>query len=79
MVRKAARLLGRELEEDRATKLGTWTHAFGAAGGPTARLLTVRGIPPLTAGVAVATVMSVFADEGLNRLLGLTPPPKAVP
>jgi hypothetical protein len=80
LVRKAARLLGRELEEDRATKLGTWTHyAFGAAGGPTAKLLTARGIPPLTAGLAVATGMSVFADEGLNTLLGLTPPPKAFP
>lgn len=56
LVRKAARLLGRELEEDWATKLGTWTHyAFGAAGGPAAKLLTARGIPPLTAGVAVAT------------------------
>jgi hypothetical protein len=80
LVRKAARLLGRELEEDRATKLGTWTHyAFGAADGPTAKLLTARGIPPLTAGLAVATGMSVFADEGLNTLLGLTPPPKAFP
>lgn len=80
LVRKAARLLGRELEEDRATKLGTWTHyAFGAAGGPTAKLLTARGIPPLKAGLAVATGMSVFADEGLNTLLGLTPPPKAFP
>jgi hypothetical protein len=80
LVRKDARLLGRELEEDRATKFGTWTHyAFGAAGGPAAKLLTARGIPALTASVAVAAGMSVFADEGLNTLLGLTPPPKAFP
>ncbi len=80
LVRKAAGLLGEELSDERAERLGTLSHyAFGAAGGPAALLLTRLPTSPLRAGLAVATAMEVFVDEGMNTVLGLTAPPQEWP
>jgi hypothetical protein len=80
LVRKLAAGTGLELSEGLVSRLGTSLHyAFGAAGGPAAAALAGRGQEPLRAGLAVATAMSLAVDEGLNTLLGLTPPPGAFP
>ncbi len=80
LVRKTAGMLGRELDDEYAGKLGTAAHYFfGAAGGPAAQLLMSLGASPVKAGVAVATAMEVFVDQGMNTALGLTPAPSAWP
>lgn len=80
LVRKSATLLGHELANERAERLGMVSHyTFGAAGGLIATLLTAVGFPPVKAGLAVAIAMSVIVDEGLNTVLGLTPPPREFP
>jgi hypothetical protein len=80
LVRKAAGLAGTQLGDATAERLGMVTHyAFGAAGGPLAVAFTDRGVGPLKAGLAVATAMELGADQGVNTVLGLTPPPQAWP
>lgn len=80
LVRKTVGLLGSELADERAEKLGTLSHyAFGAADGPAALLLTRLGPSPLNAGLAVATAMEVLVDEGMNTVLRLTAPPQEWP
>ncbi|MCA1703341.1 MAG: DUF1440 domain-containing protein [Actinobacteria bacterium] len=80
LVRKAAGLVGTELDDERLEKLGMLSHyAFGAAGGPAAVLLTRLGLSPLRAGLAVAIAMEVVVDEGMNTVFGLTAPPREWP
>lgn len=80
LVRKTAGVFGRELADEQADKLGMLVHyAFGASGGPAAKVLMARGLSPVQAGLGVAAAMSVVVDEGLNTVLGLTPPPQAFP
>lgn len=80
LVRKTADLLGRELRDAHAEKLGTVSHyGFGAAGGPAAQLLRALGRSPLRASLGVGTAMEVIVDRGMNTALGLTAPPRAWP
>ncbi len=80
LVRKAAGVVGTELDDARAEKLGMAVHYFfGAAGGPQALLLRRFGSRPLQAGLGVATAMELFVDEGLNTALKLTAPPQQWP
>jgi hypothetical protein len=80
LVRKTAKLIGEDLDDQRAEKLGAISHyAFGAAGGPAALMLHCRGAGPLGAGLAVATAMEVVVDQGMNTALRLTPPPNVWP
>jgi hypothetical protein len=75
LVRKAAGLLGRELDDETAQRLGMATHyAFGASGGPVAQVLRALGASPLKAGLIVATGMEIFVDQTANTVLGLTAP-----
>ena len=80
LVRRTAGMLGRELDDESAGKLGMAAHYFfGAAGGPAAQVLISLGSSPVKAGVAVATAMEVFVDQGMNTVLHLTAPPSAWP
>jgi len=77
LVRVAAGRLGRQLSGPQVQALGMVVHyAFGASGGPAARLLTHVGVPPLRAGLSVGAAMSVLVGELANALLGLSAPPK---
>ena len=48
-------------------------HGFGAAGGPTAQLLS-RRLTPVQAGLAVGAAMELAVDQAANPVLGLTAP-----
>lgn len=75
LVRRVGELFDKKVDDDAASKLGMQAHyAFGAAGGPAAVALESRGLSPIAAGLAVGTGMWVFVDEGMNYVLGLTPP-----
>jgi hypothetical protein len=75
LVRKAARLAGRELDDETAQRAGMIAHyAFGSSGGPAAQLLVSAGQDPLKAGLTVAMGMELFIDQGANTVLGLTAP-----
>jgi hypothetical protein len=75
LARLMAEGAGTKLDDERAEKLGTWLHyGLGASGGPIAVSLVRRGVHPLPAGIAAGLGMFVFVDEGLNYVLGLTPP-----
>lgn len=80
LVRKAAGLIGSELDDQTAEKLGMIAHyAFGAGGGPAAVALRRVGVSPIAAGLTVAGAMEVVVDQGMNHLLGLTAPPAEWP
>lgn len=75
-VRKMARAADQQLSDDRAEKLGMVTHyAVGAGGGPLVVALIGSGMAPVKAGVAVGAAMEIVADQGINTVPGLTPPP----
>ncbi len=75
LVRKGTRLAGTELPDATAEKAGMLAHyAFGAAGGPAAQLLILRGADPVRAGLSVATAMEILVDQLANTALGLTAP-----
>lgn len=76
LTRKLARTVGRELDDEKANRLGTVTHyVFGAAGGPAALALHQAGMDPIKAGLVVGVGMWVFVDEGFNVVAGLTAGP----
>jgi len=81
VVQKAAALVGREVEPDRAERLGEAFHyAMGAVLAPGYVLLRRRfGLPPVTAGLAFGLSVSVVVDEVANPLMGFTAPPQAYP
>lgn len=80
LVRKAAGLIGSELDDQAAEKLGMIAHyAFGAGGGPAALALRRLGVSPIAAGLAVAGAMELAVDQGMNYLLDLTAPPATWP
>jgi hypothetical protein len=75
LARLVAEGAGTKLDDEHAEKLGTWLHyGMGASGGPVAVALVKRGVHPFPAGVAAGLGLFVFVDEGLNYVLGLTPP-----
>ena len=57
--------VGRELDDAAAGRVGVAVHrTFGTTYGVIAAALTRRGVPPLTAGLAVAAVAWLVVDEG---------------
>jgi len=79
VVRKAAGAVGLNVDTEQAARLGALTHhASGVAGGPVVALVS-RGRGPVRAGLATALGMWLVVDEGMNWLLGSTPPPTAYP
>lgn len=77
LARKLAGAVGRELDGEKAERLGTATHyVFGAAGGPATVALREAGMDPIKAGLVVGVGMWVFVDEGFNVVAGLTAGPR---
>lgn len=79
--KKAAALIGRDLSQEEAGKIGTGIHYALALGWVPVYLVARRrmGISPFGAGAATGLSMSVLVDELGNPLLGLTPPPQKYP
>jgi Protein of unknown function (DUF1440) len=78
---KAARLLGRQLNQDERRRFGTAIHWALGIGAGAAYSVVGRRIPAFRrgGGGAFGTTFWAAVDEGLVSLLGLTPPPKAFP
>jgi hypothetical protein len=63
--RQLGRVVGRDLDDAAAGRLGVVTHrAFGTTYGVLASALVGRGMPPLRAGLTVASVAWAVVDEG---------------
>ena len=81
VIQKAAALVDREVEPERAERLGEVFHyAMGAVLAP--GYLVLRrgaGLRPVPAGLALGLSVSVVVDEVANPLLGFTAPPRAYP
>lgn len=83
--RSAARLLcewcGFEPTDQRLRRLKKVVHyGLGLGWGSVYGFLRRRdGMSPLAAGIATGSSLSIIIDEGLNPVLGITPPPKAYP
>ena len=77
--RKLARLVGREVSDEEAAKIGfVVRRALGIAYGMAAAALARAGDPPLVAGIATGAVAFAVVDEGVVSTL-FTPPPWAYP
>lgn len=75
LVRKAADYLGKELDDTQAERLGMAVHqATGMMGGTAGVLLARRGLPAVAAGLIAGLGVFAAVDEGVNYVLGLTPP-----
>jgi hypothetical protein len=81
VIQKAAALVGREVEPDRAERLGEAFHyAMGALLAPGYVVLRRQtGLRPVAAGLTLGLTVSVIVDEVANPLLGFTAPPRAYP
>ncbi|WP_143427005.1 DUF1440 domain-containing protein [Georgenia soli] len=81
VIQKAVALVGREVEPERAERLGEAFHyATGAVLAPGYVVLRRRlGLRPVTAGLAYGLSVAVVVDEVANPLLGFTAPPRAYP
>lgn len=79
--KKTAALVGKDLSDEEASKIGNALH-YGLAFGwvPVYMVLRRRtGMTPFGAGVAAGLSMAVVVDEVVNPLLGFTPPPQEYP
>jgi hypothetical protein len=78
---KAARLLGRQLNQDERRRFGTAIHWALGIGAGAAYSVFGRRIPAFrrAGGGAFGTAFWAAVDEGLVSVLGLTPPPRAFP
>ena len=79
--KKAAALLGRDLSQEQAARIGSGVHYALALGWVPVYMVARRrfGMNPFGAGAATGLSMSVLVDELGNPLLGLTPPPQKYP
>ena len=79
--KKGAALLGQDLSDDQAGRIGSGIHYALALGWVPVYMVARRrwGMTPFGAGVATGLSMSVLVDEVGNPLLGLTPPPQEYP
>jgi hypothetical protein len=65
--KQLGRAAGRELDDEGARRAGVALHrTFGTTYGVVAAALTRRGVPPLTAGLAVGTAAFLLVDEGTS-------------
>jgi hypothetical protein len=78
---KAARALGRELNDEGRRRLGSAIHWALGIGAGAAYGAFGRRVPAFrrAGGSAFGTTFWATVDEGLVSLLGLTPPPNAFP
>lgn len=77
--RKLAGLVGCEVTDEQAAKVGLVVHrSLGVAYGITAAALARKGVPPVRAGIMTGAAAFVLVDEGFVGTL-FTPPPWAYP
>jgi hypothetical protein len=77
--RKLAGLIGAELTDDQTGQLAEAMHrSLGQLYGVAAATMTRRGVPPVSAGLAVGLGGWLLVDELANSLF-FTPPPQAYP
>jgi hypothetical protein len=77
--RRLAGLAGAEPTDEQAGRIAQAMHqSLGLLYGVAAAVLTRRGVPPLTAGVASGVGGFLIVDELANSLF-FTPPPQAYP
>ncbi len=81
LVRRAAALVGQDVDPDRAERLGVSFHyAMGIALVPGYVLLRRGlGLAPLGAGLTLGLSVSLLVDEVANPLVGSAAPPRAYP
>lgn len=77
--RKLAGLVGRDVTDDQAARIGSVVHrVLGMTYGMTAAALARKGVAPLGAGIATGAVAFVVVDEAFLSAF-FTPPPQAYP
>ena len=77
--KKLARLVGRDVSDEGAVKIGSLVHrSLGMTYGMAAAALTRKGVAPLAAGVATGATAFVVVDEAFLSAF-FTPPPWAYP
>ena len=77
--RKLARLVGRDVSDEGAFKIGSLVHrSLGMTYGMAAAALARKGVAPLVAGVATGAAAFVVVDEAFLSAF-FTPPPRAYP
>lgn len=79
--KKGAGLVGQDLSDEQAGRIGSGIHYALALGWVPVYMVARRrwGMTPFGAGVATGLSMAVLVDEVGNPLLGLTPPPQKYP
>ncbi len=76
--KKLARLVGRDVSDQQAAKIGSVVYwALGMSYGMAAAVLARAGVPPLVAGIATGA-MALVVDGGVMSAF-FTPPPLAYP
>ena len=77
--KKLARLVGRDVSDEGAAKIGFVVHrSLGMTYGMAAAALARKGVAPLAAGVATRATAFVVVDEAFLSAF-FTPPPRAYP
>lgn len=77
--KKLARLVGREVTDADAARIGLFVHrSLGVQYGIAAAALVRAGIRPIWAGIMTGAAAFVLVDEGVNSAF-FTPPPQAYP
>ena len=77
--KKLARLVGRDVSDEGAAKIGSVIHrSLGMTYGMAAAALARKGVAPLVAGIATGTAAFVVVDEAFLSAF-FTPPPRAYP
>jgi hypothetical protein len=77
--KKLARLVGREVTDEQAAKIGSIVHrSLGMTYGMAAAALARKGVAPLAAGIATGAAAFVVVDEAFLSAF-FTPPPRAYP
>lgn len=76
--KKLASLVGRDVSDQQAAKIGSVVYwALGMSYGTAAAVLARAGVPPLVAGIATGA-MALVVDGGVMSAF-FTPPPLAYP
>jgi hypothetical protein len=77
--KKLARLVGRDVSDEGAAKIGSVVHrSLGMTYGMAAAALARKGVAPLAAGVATGAIAFAVVDEAFLSAF-FTPPPRAYP
>lgn len=77
--KELARLVGRDVSDEGAAKIGFVVHrSLGMTYGMAAAALARKGVAPLAAGVATGAAAFVVVDEAFLSAF-FTPPPRAYP